>query len=166
MAAIAALRTHPTLKNIQTEHRSHGGWPINSTQSKDIFWQDWDRDETLHDALRKSEFSYDIHRLHDATYTLRIIDPRLSDLAFLKGAPMTYLTIRAPRCGPSPLADLPLTYLAIEETPVTDLTPFNAPMLSASLRSLLMRRVRPAVCLPGRLQEPQSLDASDTGTTT
>ncbi len=70
LAAIGALRSHPTLRNIQTEYRS-GNWFFNTTQPKETFWQDWDREQSFVPALRKSGIKFSLKKLPVGTYSFR-----------------------------------------------------------------------------------------------
>jgi eukaryotic-like serine/threonine-protein kinase len=128
MAAIGALRSHPTLRNIQTEYRTGGGWVINTTEPKETFWQVWDREQAMIAALRKSGFKFTLTPLPEGTYSLTVKDQPLSDLSFLKGAPIRELNLdRTAVSDLTPLADLPLEALSIDETPVSDLGPLGGP---------------------------------------
>jgi eukaryotic-like serine/threonine-protein kinase len=126
LAAIGALRAHPTLKNIQTEYRSSGGWIINTTQSKDLFWQDWDREQTFVPALRKSGFRFSLSKLPTGSYSLYINHQPLRDISILKGAPISQLSLVSCQITDlTPLGDLPLEYLNIPSNPITDLSPLR-----------------------------------------
>ena len=48
--AIGALRDHPQLRQLGAEIMNRMGYA--ATGSKDIFWKDWDREQTFFSALR------------------------------------------------------------------------------------------------------------------
>ena len=50
VAAIAALRNHPRLRQLGAE--SAQGMDHSTTRSKETFWKNWDREQTLAAALR------------------------------------------------------------------------------------------------------------------
>ena len=125
LAAIGALRNHPTLRNIETEYRS-ANFQINTTQPKEIFWQDWDREQPLISTLRRNGIKFSLQKLNTGLYTLGIRDQPLSDLSILKGFPIRDLTIINGRVTDlAPLRDLPLEYLNIPGNPITDLNPLR-----------------------------------------
>jgi Leucine-rich repeat (LRR) protein len=126
LTAIGALRAHPTLKNIQTEYRSTGGWVINTTQPKDIFWQDWDREQTFVPALRKSGIQFSLQKLPSGSYGLDANNQPLWSLSILKGVPISRLAVVACQVTDlTPLRDLPLEFLDISHNPITDLSPLQ-----------------------------------------
>jgi Leucine-rich repeat (LRR) protein len=135
LAAIGALRTHPSLKNIQTEYRSSGGWIIPTTTSKDIFWQDWDREQSFVPALRKAGIVFTTSKLPAGTYRLSISKQPLTDLSILKGAPITELTLGdCPFTDLTPIRDLKLERLVLIGGAVADLNPLRG----MPLRSLVL----------------------------
>ncbi|MGD1090347.1 MAG: protein kinase, partial [Verrucomicrobiota bacterium] len=93
LAAIGALRTHPTLKNIQTEYRSLGGWSLNTVQSKDLFWQEWDREQGIVVPLRKSGIMFSLQKLPDGTWYLNLDNSAIRELTILSNAPISQLSI-------------------------------------------------------------------------
>ena len=124
-AAIGALRAHATLKTI-----GEGRWTTSqifqTTQSKDAFWKDWDREQAFVPALRKSGFSFSISKLSAGSYSLEVRDPALSDLSFLKGAPISELRLDGCKVTDlAPLRDLPLRSLGLSGNPVADLSPLR-----------------------------------------
>jgi serine/threonine protein kinase/Leucine-rich repeat (LRR) protein len=125
LAAIAALRDHPKLSNIQTEERP-GGWTIGTVQAKEYFWKDWDREQAFLPALRQSGFRFSLSKLPAGTYSLTIANQPLRDLSFLRGAPISTLIL--PSCQVSdvtPLRDLPLDFLVLFGNPIADITPLQ-----------------------------------------
>ena len=126
LAVIGGLRTHPNLKNIQTEYRSGGGWIIPTTHSKDIFWQDWDREQTFVPALRKNGFKFLISKLPTGTYSLAIQNQPLRDLSILQGAPISEFTLYScPVSDLTPIQSLKLEALHLSCDSVADLSPLR-----------------------------------------
>lgn len=127
--AIAALRAHPRLQFIQGDANegAFGGWRVfQVTQSKEIFWRDWDREQTFLPAIREAGLDFTLTKLPDETYRLRIQEQPLRDLSFLKGAPISELYIGGTQVTDlSPIADLPLRLLEFTDTDVTDLSPLR-----------------------------------------
>jgi eukaryotic-like serine/threonine-protein kinase len=150
LAAIGALRTHPTLRNIQTEYRSGGGWKVNTTQPKEIFWQDWDREQPLVLALRKSGIKYFIMKLPTGTYSLDMQNQPLYDISILKGAPISELNIASCRVADlAPLRDLPLEILNTPNNPITDLSPLRGKQIKTLyLTSTMVSDLSPLTSLP------------------
>jgi len=126
LAAIGALRAHPTLRNIQTESRSGGGWVIPTTQSKDIFWQDWDREQTLVSTLRKSGIKFTFQKLGDSTWYLNLDNSGIQNLTVLSNAPVSRLSMsHTPVSDLTPLRGTALKQLWLFDTKVTDLNPLQ-----------------------------------------
>jgi len=126
LAAIGALRTHPRLRQLQADIEE--GLYYSATQSKDLFWQDWDRLQTFLPALRQTGFrlSRPLVKLPDGTYFLNIQNQPLSDLSIVKGAPISKLTASTCKITDlSPLRGLPLNYLNAAYNPITDLSPLR-----------------------------------------
>jgi Leucine-rich repeat (LRR) protein len=126
LAAIGALHSHPTLRNIQSDTREGGGYQINTAQSKEEFWKDWDVEQSFVPALRKSGIHFYLSKLPDKTFELSIEHQPVTDLSFLKGAPISKLSVVV--CKFSDLAalgDMPLEYLNVPDNPITDLSPLR-----------------------------------------
>ena len=70
--AIGALRDHPQLRQIGSEIISHMGYT--ATGSKDIFWQDWDREQAIFSALREKGITFTVRKRPGGTYVLDIFD--------------------------------------------------------------------------------------------
>jgi serine/threonine protein kinase/Leucine-rich repeat (LRR) protein len=122
LAAIGALRAHPTLKNID-ESQWMGGRMIRTAQSKDAFWKAWDRDMPLVLALRKSGYTFSLARLPTQKCFVSIENQPLSDLSFLKGMPISELWLSGCKVRDlSPIQGLPLRVLGLYRNPVSDLT--------------------------------------------
>ncbi len=125
LAAIAALRSHPTLKNIQADYDEHPAL-IRTAQPKDIFWKDWDREQTFVPALRATGNKFTLTKLPAGSYSLEIIRQPLRDLSILKGAPISKLTISSCQVVDlTPLHDLPIEYLNIGYNPFSDVSPLR-----------------------------------------
>ncbi len=128
---IAALRKHPRLAFLQSDAASasdYGAWRLfQVTQSKEIFWQDWDREQTFLPAIRATGFTFSLTKVPDNnTYNLRIEKQPLRDLSILKGAPISILWIGGTEVTDlAPIADLPLRSLGLWSTAVTDIGPLR-----------------------------------------
>jgi eukaryotic-like serine/threonine-protein kinase len=130
LQAIAALRKHPRLAFLQSDEGSAGGYSawrlFQVTQSKDIFWRDWDREQTFLPAIRATGFDFSLTKLPVDSYRLRIQKQPLRDLSILKNAPISELYIGGTKITDlSPIADLPLRLLEFSETAITDLRPLR-----------------------------------------
>ncbi|MBE7496559.1 MAG: protein kinase [Verrucomicrobiaceae bacterium] len=129
--AIAALRNHPRLAYIQGDstgdNSGYASWRLfEVTQSKELFWRDWDREQTFLSAIRAAAFDFTLTKLPDETYRLRIQSQPLHDLSILKGAPISELWIGGTQVTDlSPIADLPLRLLEFFGTDVNDLSPLR-----------------------------------------
>ena len=150
LAAIEALRTHPTLRNIQTENRS-GTWQIGTTQSKDDFWKDWDLEQTFVPALRKGGLAFSLSKLSTGTYSVSANNQPISDLSMLKGAPISDLWVG--ECNVTDLApihDLPLRVLGLYSNPeLEDLSPLRGmPLEELSIEYTKVSDLSPLSGLP------------------
>jgi Leucine-rich repeat (LRR) protein len=122
--AIGTLRSLPKLRQLGAE--AMDGMNFAATGAKDVFWQDWDREQTFVPALHKSGFKFSIQKADEGTYRVDIREQEFSDLSCLKGAPISILFL----CGCkvtdlSPLQELPLEFLDLSSNPVSDLTPLR-----------------------------------------
>ncbi|MEI7931886.1 MAG: hypothetical protein WCI21_02365, partial [Alphaproteobacteria bacterium] len=130
LAAIGALRTHPKLRQIQAE--IEGTMYYTATQSKDLFWQDWDRLQTFLPALRQQGIKFTLSKRADGTYYLGFSHQPLRDLSMLKGAPISALNLdTCPVTDLTPLHGLPLESLGLFADYVTDLSPLRGMPLKA-----------------------------------
>jgi Leucine-rich repeat (LRR) protein/tRNA A-37 threonylcarbamoyl transferase component Bud32/tetratricopeptide (TPR) repeat protein len=126
LAAIGALRAHPTLKNIECARYLSGIWNYNTTQSKDIFWQDWDREQRIVAPFRKIGIKFSLSKLPTGTYSLTIQNQPLRDLSMLAGAPISQLSISHTAVADlKPLRGMALKRLWLFDTKVTDLSPLR-----------------------------------------
>lgn len=122
--AIGALRDHPKLRQLGADNMSQMDYA--ATSSKEVFWRDWDREQTFTQALRKSGLRFNLWKANDGYYGLTLTRQPLTDLSILKGAPISYLVINWCKVSDlSPLRGMPLRYLHIGATPVTDLSPLR-----------------------------------------
>jgi eukaryotic-like serine/threonine-protein kinase len=120
LAAIGALRAHPTLRNIE-ESQWMGGRMVRTAQSKAAFWKMWDREMPLVLALRKSGYMFSLSKLSTGTYYVSIENQPLSDLSFLKGMPISDLWLSGCKVSDfSPIQDLPIRVLGLYRNPVSD----------------------------------------------
>ena len=99
--AIAALKTHPGLKQIATEWMR--GSNVRTLQSKDLFWKDWAVEEAVVGPLHVLGIKPALTKLDDGTYYLDF-----------GGAPLTNLP-------PIP-KDFPLSELSLHDSKVRDLS--------------------------------------------
>ena len=122
--AIGTLRDLPQLRQLGSEIMNRMGYA--ATGSKDIFWQEWDREQTFFSALRKNGIAFKFRRHSTGTYTLDIRDQPLRDLSILKGMPIIELDLhRCPFADLTPLHDLKLEKLSITSDAVADLSPLR-----------------------------------------
>ena len=164
LATIAALRTHPKLRAIQTDFWSTTGWSPKAIQSRDAFWQDWDREQTFLPALRKSRFRFELQKLPSGTYFLTVENQPLRDLSILKGAPISKLNLS--HCQVSdlaPLLSLPLDYLHLDYNPIIDVELLRGMKLKElSLRSTAVHDLSPLSEMPlSNLYLTNCADVSD-----
>jgi serine/threonine protein kinase/Leucine-rich repeat (LRR) protein len=150
LAAIGTLRSHPTLKNIQTEYREGGGFLINTAQSKNDFWKDWDHEQAFVPALRKTGIQFDLRKLPAGTYRFSILNQPRIDLSVLKGAPISELHIgRSGIADLTPVRDLPLRSLGLWGNPVTDLSPLRGMQIEElTIEQTRVSDVSPLIGLP------------------
>jgi Leucine-rich repeat (LRR) protein len=121
-AAIGALRDHPNLRQIGASIMN--GQDYRSTGSKEVFWQDWDREEAFFSALRAQGLTFTFRKLPGGAYVLDFFDQPLRDLSILKGMPIEELDLhRCPFVDLTPLRDLKLKKLSISSDSVTDFSP-------------------------------------------
>ncbi len=146
--AIAALKTHPRLKQIAAEFMR--GSSEFSLQSKDQFWRDWAAEEEVLGSLRALGIKPALAKLPDGTCSLELdgapltnLPPipkgfalsevhlrnsKLSDLSGLRGFRLRVLSIWG-SCGEdlSPLEGMPLEFLTIggPNMIVTNLAPLG-----------------------------------------
>ena len=124
IAAIGALRSHPKLRQIGSDVMNQMN--IAATGSKEVFWKDWDREQTFVPALRKSGFKFSLSKLPDGTYWLSLEFQPVSDLSILKGAPISELWLSGCKVTDlDPIRGLPLKVLGLFGNPVEDLKPLS-----------------------------------------
>lgn len=150
LAAIGSLRTHPKLRQLQADIEE--SLYYSATQSKDLFWEDWDRLHTFLPALRKTglRLSRPLSKLPDGTYFLNIQSQPLSDLSIIKGAPISKLTASTCKITDlSPLRGLPLNYLNVAYNPFTDLSPLRGmPLEELYISGTKISDLSPLVGMP------------------
>jgi hypothetical protein len=126
LAAIGALRAHPTLKNIESARYLSGTWSYNTTLSKDIFWQNWDREQSIAAPLRKSGIKFSLRKLPDGTWYLNLDNSAIRELTILSNAPISQLSISHTAIADlKPLRGMALKQLWLFDTKVTDLSPLQ-----------------------------------------
>lgn len=124
IAAIESLRTHPRVRQLGSEIMNGMGYA--ATSSKDVFWQDWDREQSFVPSLRKRGIKFAITKLSTGTYRLDASGQSLGDLEFLKDAPISDLLLAGCQITDlTPIRNLRLTSLNLSVNPVTDLTPLR-----------------------------------------
>jgi tetratricopeptide (TPR) repeat protein len=140
--AISQLRQHPGLKQIGANVSLQ--MTFNEIGPKEVFWKDWDGEEKFIAPLRKAGVHFTCSKLPSGKYLLLILDPALSDISMLKGAPigelhfgsqlindltplqglpLERLTVAGDFSDLSPLRGMPLQKLDLVSTSVVDLTP-------------------------------------------
>jgi eukaryotic-like serine/threonine-protein kinase len=148
-AAIGSLRDHPTLRQIGSEIMNQMAYA--ATGSQEVFWQDWDREQTFVPGLRASGVTFFVTKLANGTY-LAAVDPGqpLRDLSMFKGAPVSELAL--PSCkftDLSPLQGLPLRVLSIYGNAVTDLSPLRGmPLEDLNLYDTKVKDLSPLLGMP------------------
>jgi serine/threonine protein kinase/Leucine-rich repeat (LRR) protein len=124
LASIGALRNLPNLRQLgATVMRQMG---VEATGSKDIFWQDWDREQPLVTALRKSGFKYTLTKLATGSYRLVLEEQPVIDLSILKGAALSELRVSSEVLSDlAPLSGMALTHLSLSGSKIRDFTPLK-----------------------------------------
>ena len=141
--AIGALRSHPKLRQLGAEVMSQMDYA--NTSPKEVFWRDWDREQTFVPALRKTGFHFRFSKQPGGSYALNVEKQPLSDLSIFKGAPISFLHIGGCKVSDlSPLRGMPLYYLHIGGNPVTDLSPLrDTPVKELWLSNLAITDLSP-----------------------
>ncbi len=122
--AIGALRDLPRLRQLGAEIMNRMGYA--ATGSKDVFWQEWDREQAFFSALRVNGITFKFRKHSVGTYTLDIRDQPLRDLSIIKGMPIIELDLhRCPFTDLTPLRDLKLEKLSLSSDAVTDFSPLR-----------------------------------------
>ncbi len=149
LAAIGSLRTHSSLRQIGADVMSRMKYA--ATESKEVFWADWDREATFVPALRAGNHVSEMDKLPNGTYQI-YANENLTDLSLLKDAPISELSISG--CNITnlvALAHLPLTHLEISRTPVTDLTGLRGmPLQTLWMGTTKVSDLSPLIGLPLR----------------
>jgi serine/threonine protein kinase/Leucine-rich repeat (LRR) protein len=148
-AAIGSLRDHPRLRQLGSEIMNQMGYA--ATGSKEVFWQDWDREQTFVPSLRASGGKFFLRKLPNGSYAAGVESGQpLRDLSIFKGAPISELTL--PWCkftDLSPLHGLPLRLLDLTGNAVTDLSPLRGmPLEDLNLYQSKVKDLSPLVGLP------------------
>ncbi len=124
LAAIGALRKLPNLRQLGATIMNQMG--IGATGSKDLFWQDWDREQGLVTALRAHGIKFTLTKLPTGSYNLEINEQPLIDLSILKGAPISELRISSESLADlAPLTGMPLTALRLAGSKIRDFSPLK-----------------------------------------
>ena len=151
VAAIASLRNHPTLKNIEAIETT-GFRLLRTTQSRDSFWKVWDAEAGFVSALRKGGFKFALTRLPTGMYRLLFENQPIEDhdLSMLQGAPISELRILNGQVKDlTPLRALPLRLLQLTGNPVEDLRPLRELRLEELLiEETKVRDLAPLAGLP------------------
>ena len=167
--AIGSLRNLPRLRQLGTEYSDGmgettvgvgrlaatesdvtGGVGYAATPSKDLFWRDWDREQTFLPALRKSGFNFSLYKLSSGNYDLWMREQAIRDLSIIKGAPIGQLQLIGGEVSDlTPLQGMPLVYLNIPGNPVTDLSPLRGmPLERIFLTATKVSDLSPLAGLP------------------
>ena len=133
-----------------TESDVTGGVGYAATPSKDLFWRDWDREQTFLPALRKSGFNFSLYKLSSGNYDLWMREQAIRDLSIIKGAPIGQLQLIGGEVSDlTPLQGMPLVYLNIPGNPVTDLSPLRGmPLERIFLTATKVSDLSPLAGLP------------------
>ena len=148
-SAIQNLRTHPLLENL-----GEGGWQDSYLYQRiwprDEFWKVWDREQAFVPALRRSGVSFYLSTIPDGTYRLHVHDQPLSNLAVLKGAPISKLLLVGCQIRDlAPLRELPVDLLNLAKNPLADLSPLRGlPLESLYLDDTAVSDLSPLANLP------------------
>jgi Leucine-rich repeat (LRR) protein len=148
-SAIGALRRHPKLRQLGAEVM--GGMGYSATGPKDVFWQDWDREQSFVLALRERNITFGLRKLATGTYSLGMENQAaLTNLSVIKGAPISVLNM--PRCkftDLTPLRGMPLRILQMSENEVRDLSPLQGmPLEELYLRQTKVTDLSPLAGMP------------------
>jgi serine/threonine protein kinase/Leucine-rich repeat (LRR) protein len=149
-AAIGSLRDHPALRQVGAETLTNMSYSV--TGSKEVFWQDWDREQTFVPALRAKGFNFTLTKLITGSYALRMENQPLSDLSVLKGAPLSEITFYNCQFRDlAPIRDLKLEHFYLNSDFVADLSPLRGmPLKTVYLRGANIRDLAPLKDLPLR----------------
>jgi len=122
--AIGALRDLPRLRQLGSEIMNRMGY--SATGPKEIFWQEWDREQAFFSALRANGIAFTFRKHPTGTYTLDIRHQPLHDLSILNGIPIVELDLHGcPFTDLTPLHDLKLEKLSLSSDSVTDFAPLR-----------------------------------------
>jgi len=127
-AAIGRLRRLPKLRQLGSEIMNKMG--VEATGSKDIFWQDWDREQGIEQGigapLRKSGIKFSLRKLPDGTWYVNLDNSAIRELTILSNAPISQLSISHTAVADlKPLRGMALKQLWLFDTKVTDLSPLQ-----------------------------------------
>jgi serine/threonine protein kinase/Leucine-rich repeat (LRR) protein len=121
LVALAALRQHPALRQIEIGVAIPN---INTTGSAAEFWKKWDRDMACVLALHRAGVKFSTDWRKDGGLSITIEDPPFKDLAVFHGSNLASLSLDGTSVSDlTPLVGLPLKHLYLKRTPVTDLSP-------------------------------------------
>ncbi len=122
LEAIAALRQHPALRQIQFGIAMNG-LPDSSTKLAAEFWQEWDRETQPVLALHRSRVRFSSYWRDDGFLAVTIDDPAFTDLSVFRGVRLGLLTLEGTEVRDlTPLAGLPLKSVTLKKVPITDLS--------------------------------------------
>lgn len=124
LEAIGSLRQLPNLRQLGATIMNRMG--IAATGSKDIFWQDWDREQAVVTALRKKGIKFMLTKLPTGSYRLEVTRQPITDLSILKGAPISELYVDSESLVDlAPLSGMSLTYLKLNCPKVSNFSPLK-----------------------------------------
>jgi Leucine-rich repeat (LRR) protein len=119
--AIAALQTHPQLKQIAAD-LADGGVP-DAIGIKEEFWRQWATEANIAKPLRDAGIPFQLRPvIGSRTYDLTIESSRFTDLRILQGAPISRLQLK--KTGVTdlrPLKGMPLRMIDLWDSPVASL---------------------------------------------
>ncbi|RBP39110.1 serine/threonine protein kinase [Roseimicrobium gellanilyticum] len=124
LAAIGSLRLLPNLRQLGATVMNRMG--IAATGAKDIFWQDWDREQALVTALRRKGIKFTLTKLPTGSYRLEMTRQPITDLSILKGAPISELSVESESLVDlAPLSGMSLAHLKLTCPKVTNFSPLK-----------------------------------------
>ena len=141
----------------ELSHLERISFKANSNNDPDMtadqFWESVaDKAELPLAALDKAKITYTTRRLQDRSWELILDHQPITDLAVLKGALITRLSMAdAPVTDLSPLRGMKLTYLRISGTNVSDLSPIQGmPITNLTMTGTGVHDLTPLAGMPLR----------------
>ena len=122
---IEELRNHPRLRRL-TCTLPQGSNP-ETAEPVEVFWRSWESMMRWYRPLRAAGIKFSTQRLADSTWSVTIFKQPIEDLSMFADSTVSILHVTA--CSKltslSGLKNLPLTWLGISETNISDLSPLK-----------------------------------------